>query len=437
MGVRSFLARLAAGAPVPVFPVVGEGGRPGLRRLALAEQIELADSPRAASVLLVIGRLPRALWAPALQVHDQLAAPRATVVWAEEPCAAFPRATVVGPEDDPVAAAAGAYRGLLAGEGAGDEHLLLDVDPNPWRGVGPYGQGGKGMTGGTPYGRPMTGRASDRDGLELDQLPLRVGPFLPALPPGLVLDVKLQGDVVQEATVGDNPFARAPDDPPLPPGELAPFERALVEPVAIADLEVARARHHLVWLGEALRLQGLAALGERARRLAAGLTMEDRRSVARMRRLVEQSQVLRWSVGRVPIFDAAAVSSRGVGPVARAAGWPQDARQLDPSYRALDFEPIVHTAGDVAARWRQRLAEVDQALDLASRAGDRRTTPVGVVESPRGPIAPGSPPPSQVLLELVGDLVAGLEWGDALATIASLDVDVEEAARPVGAAVAA
>ena len=67
---------------------------------------------------------------------------------------------------------------------ASSPDALPDLDPAPWRGVGPFGQGGTGMTGGVPYGRPLAGRADDRDGLKLDQLLVRVGPFLPPFPPG-------------------------------------------------------------------------------------------------------------------------------------------------------------------------------------------------------------------------------------------------------------
>ena len=37
------------------------------------------------------------------------------------------------------------------------------------------------MTEGTPYGRPMAMTGDDRDGLTLDQLRLRVGPFTDVL----------------------------------------------------------------------------------------------------------------------------------------------------------------------------------------------------------------------------------------------------------------
>jgi len=428
MGVRSVLVRLAAGAPVRIFVVVGNGGRVRARLLDLDDRVEVVDTPRAATVLVVVGRVPPTLDGAVAQVHDQLAGPRATVLWGVDPLVSVPDAVLVAAADDPVPMIIGARRS--------DSYLLADDDPNPWRGVGPYGQGGKAMTGGTPYGRPMTGRAEDRDGLQLDQLPVTVGPFFPALPPGLVLHVKLQGDVVQEATVGDNPFEAGPNAVIAPvTGEPTVFERALVGPVPIAELELARARHHLWWLGDALRLQGLAAIGERSWRLAAALGVGDGPAAERLFTAVGRSQVLRWSVGGVGPVDASLVEAAGLGPVARAAGRREDARLVDPSYESLGFEPVRQRQGSdhIAARWRQRMAEVTQSLDLAGRAGDDAlTTTAGVVESPRGPISAGSPAPSHALLGLVPALVRGLEWGDLAALLASLDIDMEEAARIIG-----
>ncbi|HET6635675.1 MAG TPA: hypothetical protein VFH77_11710, partial [Streptomyces sp.] len=50
---------------------------------------------------------------------------------------------------------------------------------------------------------PMADRGEDRDGLMLDVLHLPLGPFLPHWPAGLVVDVELQGDVVQQARARD------------------------------------------------------------------------------------------------------------------------------------------------------------------------------------------------------------------------------------------
>lgn len=50
-----------------------------------------------------------------------------------------------------------------------------------------------------PGGLAMADLGEDRDGLALDQLHVTLGPVLPEWPSGLVVDVVLQGDVIQEA----------------------------------------------------------------------------------------------------------------------------------------------------------------------------------------------------------------------------------------------
>ncbi len=52
-----------------------------------------------------------------------------------------------------------------------------------------------------PGGVPMADRAEDRDGLTLDQLHVPLGPALPLWPAGLIVHTRLQGDVVQHASV--------------------------------------------------------------------------------------------------------------------------------------------------------------------------------------------------------------------------------------------
>jgi len=52
-----------------------------------------------------------------------------------------------------------------------------------------------------PGGLPMADRAPDRDGLMLDQLHVPLGPALPLWPPGLIVHTRLQGDVIQDATI--------------------------------------------------------------------------------------------------------------------------------------------------------------------------------------------------------------------------------------------
>jgi hypothetical protein len=429
MGLRDALLRLAADAPVAVFAVAGWGAREAVQRLRLSDELRLVDTPRAASVLLVAGLIPEPLAEPLARVHDALPHPRCTVRWglgapSDDVVARVPDSVPVG--DDVVGAIVGAQRDLLAGWRTSDPPILPDADPAPWRGVGPYGQGGSGMTGGIPYGRSMAELMPDRDGLRLDIVPITVGPFFPRFPTGLVLDATLAGDVVVDATVGPNPFAGAGAVALAPRPGLRPFLRALSEPVSVAELELARAREHLRWLADALVAHDLHALGVRALRLAARVGPGDGARVHGLARTLRWTQVLGWStagVGRIAGEDAAGVG----GPVARAAGVAEDARADDPAYRALGFEPVVHRNGDVADRWRQRLAEAAQSLDLAARAGDRRAEPVGRVEAPRGPLTDASSATTR-LLPLLPRLLRDLEWGDAVATLVSLDLDLEEAA---------
>ncbi len=321
---------------------------------------------------------------------------------------------------------------------ASSPDALPDVDPAPWRGVGPYGQGGTGMTGGVPYGRPLAGRADDRDGLKLDQLLVRVGPFLPPFPPGLLLDVRLQGDVIQEATVpapdadeaessGDEGHSTAPalraHPARLADAADSPFTTALTRPVPIAELELARARHHLAWLAEALRVSGLEAYGLRTLKLASGLDVESAEAIEALDRWLRRNWSLRWGTRRVGVVTREQAAGLPGGPVARASGDDRDARSQDPAYRRLGFEPIVRSEGDALARWRLRVAEARQSLRLAKRSGTSTATPSSVVEGPRGPLGDDAPP-SAGLVALLPALLAGMEWGDAVTTVVSLDIGV-------------
>nr|MDP9019274.1 hypothetical protein [Actinomycetota bacterium] len=161
MGLTSGLARLAGRAPVPVFPVVGAGGRRAATAVGVLDGVEVVTTARAAVVLLVVGRVTRALLAPVLALHDQLPGPRVPVHWpldgaggdGDDLAGVLPGLVVATPGDgEQLRRLMGE---LLSGSRPSTPPALPPVEPAAWRGVGPYGQGGTGMTGGVPYGRPM------------------------------------------------------------------------------------------------------------------------------------------------------------------------------------------------------------------------------------------------------------------------------------------
>lgn len=208
------LQRLAASAPVPVFVAIGAYAADRGADLFLADMLLRVASPRHAALLLVAGEIRPEDMDALQRLHDQLPHPRATVYWGEAPLAPFANAERVPWPDDPASTLLAVYRQLLTGQLPSESDHLPDEPPFPWRGVGEHGQGGKGMMGGTPYGRPMAMTADDlRDGLSLDAFTITVGPFLPTLPAGLVLELNLQGDVIQQATVTRPPLPRAKRDP--------------------------------------------------------------------------------------------------------------------------------------------------------------------------------------------------------------------------------
>ena len=457
--LRASLTWLALRAPARVFVLEGAEQPGPVDELSLCDHVLLVNTPRSATVLLVSGSLPESLHEAAIRAHDAMAHPRAVVWWVREQApggqAPFPNAVTLRPVADDRATVASSALGelpavlrrvhveLVRGSRASDRALLPDVEPAPWRGQGPFGQGGSGMTGGVPYGRPMAGRAPDRDGLELDQLPVRVGPFFAPFPAGLTLDVQLQGDVMQDVTIPGNPFAVPAAVSGAAGGDTDDsFRVALTAPVPIGDLERARARHHLRWLAHALRVHGLDALARRTLALAVTLVRElpsgAAGEVASLGRLLERSRALGWATAGVGATEPALVANRDLGPVARAAGLAEDARADDPAYQALGFEPVVQRSrggvgadGDARARWRQRLAEAVQGLELAGRAGDRRAGGSGApIEGARGRVHAGARngTPSAALLALLPDLLRGQEWGDAVTTVVSLDIGMREAA---------
>jgi len=407
----NWLRNLASRRSVPVFPVLGVQGDKALRHLTLSPDIELVDSPRHASVLLVAGEIPADRFEPLRRVHDQLPYPFTTLWFRCEPWPHLENVTRIDDLDVLPAALVTAYHELMEGRRESSPRILLDKPPNPWEGAGDFGQGGEGMMGGVPYGRPMAMNMEDdiRDGLTLDSLTFRLGPFFFAFPPGMAAEITLQGDLVQTWKT-----QRAPYPQSLDPVFFAARKRL----VPIAALELARARHHLYRLFHALHLAGLESASLSALRLANNLSTTS--TLDGLRRYLSRSGFFRLAA--IKGGELGPEQARRIGgPAARAAGLDEDLRSDDAGYRRLGFSPVCQASGDTRARWRQVLAEIDQSLQLARQAerDDVSTSEVDRIETPRGPWLEKRPEDASALLD---EILPGQEWGDALATIASLDV---------------
>lgn len=131
-----------------------------------------------------------------------------------------------------------------------------------------------------PGGIPLASGADDRDGLEMDVLHLPLGPVLAGWPPGLMLTVTLQGDVIVAVQVRQ------------------------IELAAISD----PAAFRLDAAAQLLALAGAGVLAQRvglARDAQLGLAPSGPAPAA-LRRSVEASRALRWAlrdVGQVTDTD--------------------------------------------------------------------------------------------------------------------------------------
>lgn len=371
------VSRLLAPAPVAVHVVRGVGGGRAAARLRADHRVRVTASPRHAELLVLAGALPLASTSALRAVHDQLSAPRgvAAVGVGGDLSAlglgedlvrlggAAPTDGTASDDADPVRALLALRDDVLAGR---RDRPALGPAENPveWQGVGPHGQGGEGMMGGTPYGRPMAmPPVEGRDGLALDRLSLRLGPFLPGLPPGVALEVGLQGDVLAEVEL-----LLAGEESGGPPGASFPGTIRTAgapgpDPRGAPEREAGR---RLEALAELCALAGLDAEARRVARVALAPASED---VARLRRRLDRPWALR-------------AATDGIGRLS----W--DDR-------------------DVTGRWRRWLDEAARALDPGA-----------------GPV----PAPVRLEAQARADIgrgLVGLDVGQALLTVASLWPELE------------
>jgi hypothetical protein len=378
--------------------------------------VRLVESPRHAGVLVVAGDIAPDMAPAVRRVHDQVPEPRGVALWScgngadlfGEEAALF-----VHGEKGIDEALARLHQAMTDGSRPSSPLFGPRDNPVDWKGTGDHGQGGEGMMGGKPYGRPMAMTGGDiRDGLMLGSLQFELGPFLTWMPPGFRISVTLQGDVIQEIGCKAPRLDHPSDVHPI-------FTKAMSGPVSLAELETARARHHLEAVSDLLYLLELDGYGLEALQLAANVAAGKESAIRGFERKLKRTGLFLWSlrnVGNISKEEAA-----GLGPVSRAAGIEEDARAGDPAYEGLAFHPISQRGGDAGAICSQRLAEAVQGLELAGRAGGRLREPGAPLEGPRGPVLEDK---GEMWRTLLQNQAKGMAWDDFATFLVSLDLDV-------------
>jgi len=322
MDLRNVLLRVAARRPHVL--IVGGIGTDRLRARVEQEVGRRnwtdAMAPADTDVLVVVGQPGPELRAVVDDVWATVPAPRARLDVRNEHEVTTALDDAVTVLQDLSAQRAGAPRDGLRSErpsdlsGAHDEH----DDSSHGQGSGHEDHDGGHHHGGgmelLPGGLAMADLGEDRDGLALDQLHVPLGPVLPEWPSGLVVDVVLQGDVIQEARsrfldVDDRDVTeRLPD-----------AARALDASARVLALAG--------WQGPAARARGLRD----ALLFGGGDTARVLEEVDDLRRRVRRSRLLRWMLrsaeaGRSEVLEAlddkllsaraAVAGGRGEAPVA-------------------------------------------------------------------------------------------------------------------------
>jgi hypothetical protein len=368
--VLTGLARWAAKRPHVLFAVA-----PRATGVRLAVEAEVSRTgavavaaPADADVLLVVGSPGDELAGAIDEVWRQIPGPRARIHLEEprEAADALRRAS-----DELSAYHEQARRGDRATEGGAKSHA----------GHEQHDDGDMQM----PGGLMMADRGPDRDGLKLDVLRVPLGPVLPDWPAGLVVNLLLQGDVVQQVNSRMLPAAA---------GAPTPFW-----PDTAEDGSRHVAASHLDSLARLLAIAGWSAMAWRVRRLRdavlTGVPADRARGeLATVDRRMRRSIALRWATRGFGVLTAEAAGRLGVsGPAGRA----------------------VADGGDVNARWRRWLTDADRLL-----AGDAFGEP-----GARGQFR-GDRPASAALLAAAEELMVGLDVAAARLVLASFDPDPDE-----------
>lgn len=355
MDLSAWLLRLTPPRPLVVAAPGGTAARLAVERAVRERGWRPAESPAEANLLVIAGAAGDAL------------APYLAQVWAQVPA---PRVRVDVPADGDVAALLDAAlrtlrdtahqrnEATLAASRPAAEHTEHAGHTDH---AGHHDHGGHHDHAGhdmgdmdMPGGVPMADRAPDRDGLKLDELHVPLGPALPWWPAGLIVHTRLQGDVVQGATV--ELLAPAPHSPWTGP---------------------ARARR-LDSCARLLALAGWPDAAVTAQRLRDDvLTGADRApAVRRWTKRVGRSRTLRWLLTGIGSTSDApdALAGDALDRLRRwldaLAGADAPLPGPDTTQWTVDHLPALLTGAELATA-RLVVASLDPDLDLLVRHGAR------------------------------------------------------------------
>ena len=323
------------------------------------------------------------------------------------------------------------------------------------------------------------------DGLPMERVETPLGPFFSSLPSGLGLTVWLDGDTVVQTRL-DRGIATRMSEQDLVgaiegfPDRLAQFDplmssayrvlalRALAAvgksghtmpfPAALINtLERARVCSHLNWLTSLGYVLGYRWMEQQAAHLHQALlasagakefgTLQP--AIERFGRRIMRTPLLKHRLHQIGVLTPP-LGADVSGPIARATGIARDVRSEDQGYQALGFTPVIAEGADAYARLKVRLGECSQSLALIQATADAdapvadRSSGDGsgeaIIETPRGAahlrieVKDGSVQnvrlhqPTHAHIALIDPMIVDLELGDALVSVASLDLSPWEIA---------
>ena len=288
----------------------------------------VAESVADADVLAVVGQPGTELMVTIDHAWDQMSEPRVRVeVYADSDVAqALAQASQALRAPEPQRSRAGQRRSRQSLPP--DQHDSHQHEPN---GGGDHDHGDM-----SPDGIPLAEGADDRDGLEMDELHLPLGPVLAHWPAGVVLRLTLHGDVVAGAEVDQ--LASGSDS-------------------AAKDSPTVRAARLLDAAASVLALAGLPSEAARTRRLRDACldgAWIDAAAIAGLAMRIRRNRVLRWMLDGLtltrPGSSPEELTERLTGLLDRArAALDGDAESAQPAGPPLESLPELVRGRELAA----------------------------------------------------------------------------------------